>query len=333
MKTKKFMVKNPVIAVFLALAFLTGGAFAKGTPAGTFLISTNAWATYSNTANAPVGYVTNSTNSGITNLVLSVYGFSNYSVQYATNTNSVVAGNTYYYPLWISNHGNTNASVAVSAGSNYGGAFGSPWTVLFVDTVSNALASNPSNLPPDSELRYMVKVTVPNDAGDTSSMSIIVTNAIADAAAATRTYAYNSPSNAMWYGGTNYETNVINLLVGGPRLVLNKSYTVTNLSLNNAQVVPGSVITFTIAYTNMGSGSAGSVVLEDRIDNTYLTYAINTAVGGTVDFDLNNANTWGAAGNTATTASINANLTGLRFAMGTVTAGGSGTVTYQVVVK
>lgn len=332
MKTTKHALLRTGAFLF-ALVLLTTAAHAKGTPAGTFLISTNAWATYSNTATTPVGYVTNSTNVGITNLVLAVFGFSNYSVQYATNTNSVIAGNTYYYPLWISNHGNTNASVSVSAGSNYTGPSGSPWTVQFVNTASNALPFNPSNLAPDTEMRYMVKVAVPVDAGDTSVMSITVTNAILDAAAASRTFAYNSPSNGNWYGGTNYETNVITLLVGGPRLVLNKTYSVTNLALGNNQVVPGSVITFTIAYTNAGTGSASGVVLEDRVDNTYLQYAINTAVGGTVDFDLNNAGTWGAAGNTATVASVNGNLTGLRFSMGSVAAGASGTVTYQVVVK
>lgn len=319
-----------VLGALFALVFLTAGLSAKGTSAGSLIISTNAWVTYSNTAATPTGYATNTTNAAISNLVLAVFGFSNYSVQYATNTNSVVAGNTYFYPLWLSNNGNTNASVLLSAGSNQTGSFGSPWVMSWVDSNSNALASQTASMAADVEFRYLVKVVVDPAADDGSTMSIIVTNAISDAAAATRTFRYDSPSNGMWYGGTNFETNVINLKVGGPKLIIAKSYSVTNYALANNDVVPGSFITYTISYTNIGSGSAANVVIDDRIDNALVQYSIATAVGGTVDF-YNGA--WGYAGDTATTASINANVQGLRFALGTIASAGSGTVTYRVVVR
>jgi len=337
MKSFNFLKKGMLIGI-LALAMSSLGLFAKGTPAGTWIISTNTWATYSNTG-LTAGWSTNNTNTGLSNLVLAVHGFSNYTAQYATNTNSVLAGSTYYYPIWVSNHGNFSNNLLVSAGSNYNGvAHGADWLLSYVDTNSNALTANPTNIAADEAFRYMVKVVVDPAAQDGSLLRVVVTNQMLAGAI----FGYASPSNGqVFYGGTNFETNTINLLVGGPKLILNKVYTVLDPA-GGSQVIPGAIITFTIAYTNIGSGIASNVVINDYLDNAYLHYLVNstnTITGATVAYDHNNGGTFGIADATANTAtagwgSVNTNLTGLRYSIPSV-AGSSagGVIVYKAVVR
>jgi uncharacterized repeat protein (TIGR01451 family) len=343
MKSFNILKKGMLIGI-LALAMASFGLYGKGVPANTWIISTNAWATYTNLS-LSTGFVTNNTNSALSNMVLAVFGFSNYSATYDTLTNSVVAGSTYYYPIWLTNHGNSTNALTVSAGSNYVGTFGSAWLMSYVDTNSNNTVppfNNPTNLAPDAAFGYMVRVVVDPAADDGSIMQISLSNTMAGAGP----WGYPSTSNGMvFYGGTNLFTNLISLKVGGPRLILSKSYTVTNLELASAQVVPGSILTFSIAYTNIGSGGATNVAINDFINTTYLQYlcnSTNTIAGASVAWEANSVGGWtyaqvDADAPTVGFGSVNTNVTGIRYSIPSVgasnTASSYGTIVYKVVVR
>lgn len=337
---RSFQMKGLAQKVLLIVAALTlfgaSALFAKGTLAGTDIISTNTTITYSNSGGT-VFFSTNSTNS-LTNLVLAVFGMSNYSVHYSTNTNSMLAGETNFFEFVYTNNGNTNSLFNFTGGDFYTGASASPWLIEFWDAgEAAALTDNPTNIAPDTEFRFKVKIGVPGAEADGAVLTYNLTNTITDAAAATRTFSYESANLTNWFGGTNIVTNTLVIQIGGPKIIAAKTVVSITDPLGGNELIPGAVIKYRISYTNEGFDAASQVIFTEDIPDAYVAYLSSSATGApvpdTLAFD-DGSDGWTTPGDTPTTgALVNYSVGLIRFTVNTIPANGSGYIEYEVVVK
>ncbi|MBI4975991.1 MAG: DUF11 domain-containing protein [Spirochaetes bacterium] len=335
-----------VIAIAMVLGTVTV-AFAKGTTAGSDILSTNTVVTFENTA--AFSMTTNATNalSALSNKVLSVFGASNYTVEYSNMSPS--AGTSNYISFIFTNWANSNAQYRSLFWTNWA-ALGasSAWECILSNFTGNneiaAAGTTSANIAPDAELELRLHYGIPADAPDGAQLTFMLTNILGEnpyGGQAPRTFKYLG-TNGIFYGGSNWFTNTVVITVGGPKIIVSKAVTVSApaayVTTGGAatDVVPGSVITYTLTYTNAGSGTAQNVVLRDYLPSA-VAYFTNTAAGSaTPTIVLRNlADSANVTEGTVTAGNVNDTVGHIRFTIpGTIAANAAvGTVTYKVVVK
>ena len=129
--------------------------------------------------------------------------------------------------------------------------------------------------------------------------------------------------NTLTYG-TDFDTtstnSVASLECTGPVLALNKA-------VNNTSSDPGDTLTYTLTYMNSGDGAATFVFIMESIPaNT--EYVVNSASGSSmiITYSENGGSSYGSSQSTS--------VTDIMFQLsGSLSSGGSGSISYKVIVN
>jgi uncharacterized repeat protein (TIGR01451 family) len=299
MKRQRLVLWLGSAALVLLAAAATTPAFALGTRAGT-AITNQATVNFTDANGNPGSALSNV----VTTTVSQVAGV---TVDPNGNRNGV-PGSTLYFPHLVTNTGNFDDRINLTASSASG------WSVaLYRDVNGNQaydagtdtlLADSNGDTIPDSGLlandgsmRILVAVTIPVGSANAASDTVTVTGTTVFAPSATDT-----------------ATDTIN--VQAPVLSVAKSVSPVG------DQPPGTVLTYTIVVTNNGAGVANGVVLTDPVP-TYTTY-----VGGSITFNgaprSDGADADNADHNVTNAGQVTVNVGSL------AASGGTATVTFQV---
>jgi uncharacterized repeat protein (TIGR01451 family) len=255
MKTSTSVV---LTAIALFLVFGTRTAYAAGTPAGT-VIKNAASMTYKDLSgnNFPTLYsdTVSVTVEQVAGVTLTPTG----SLQYSSDSMYV------YFPHTVTNTGNGTDSYTITSADS---ASWSP-TILFdangngvLDGGENTVVSNITNLAADAEYKVIIRLFVPygTTSGKLDTIRTAVTSAFDNSI---------DPIASAWVRDS-IRTRTADV-----------SLTKTN---DNADPVPGQVITYTINYSNTGTGTAQNATLTDTLDAnvTYNNDAVINNGGGSV---------------------------------------------------
>lgn len=291
-------------AVLLALAVMPAHAAA---PAAGASISNQASASYtdgSNVSRTVLSNVVSTTVTQVASLTLAANG-----AQTAT------PGSTVYYPHTLTNTG--NGSDAFNLSSINSGGFAMSSVQFFADNGSGqptglAIPSSGA-LAAGASFKFIVVGTLPNTATATQTNAIVVTAA-----------SVLTPGQAA--SNTDTTTATTNAVV-----TLTKAVSAASgpSPANAAAQVP---YTYTLTYTNTGNSTATSVAISDVIPSG-MTYVAGSArwsvTGSTALSDANVAS--GTTPNTLTS-SYTAGTKTFLATLAQVTAGQSGTLSFQVKV-
>lgn len=273
-----------LLKVLVLLTFLSSSLLAdlRDTAAGTLLFSTNTKMIFSNNA----GFVyTNFGTNNLSDIVKAIYGFTNMGSTYVgTTTTNFPNQPAWYYYNWT-NEGNTNVTYNLDFVStiitNYDGLApadsSGTWTVeinSLADSNANLFgsafpASATTNIGDDDGFGYYVKIAPPVDAINGTGYKLYLTNQFTDPLG---NGAYTG-TNAFAYGGSNFFADEIDFVIKAPDLKVYKSMAVTNQTgvsgtgIDEQSVIPGSIITYTIHYTNKGDAAAEGLFFEEYLPN------------------------------------------------------------------
>ena len=293
--------KAPSIAACAALLIiaLSAPAVAQGTAAGT-QIQNSATVNYNNSAGAAQPAVTSNT---VTVAVTQVAGVSSSP---ATGATSGAPGATAYYAYSITNSGNGSDTFSLSAVSSHSPA----WTVTILkddgagggtanDGIHQAgetnVAASTGALAADGVFKGFMAVAIP--AG--------TANGTSDTETLTAKSQFNASTTATVVGTTTVASAV---------LTLTKAADVQSAA-------PGATVTYTLTYKNTGSADATQVAIADSIPANVTYVAGSVTLNGTAKTDAADGDQVTASNGTITVA------------VGTVTAGTQGTITFKVTVN
>lgn len=233
-------VKGAIALLALAAVVVSADMFAAGTPAGTNICN-QAFATYSAANGQPMPPVS-SNNVCVTVQQLGVINITPATATRATQINTSVA-----YASTVTNSGNGTDNILLGATTSLGfttaidrDANGDG--VLDPSEISAGTISQTGNLPADSSARIITRVTVPNNSalnGQTDVVRVVGTSAFESAAKDTGSYS---------------------TIIASAVIAFTKS-------VSNTVPRGGDRVTYTVAYTNVGSSAATNVVVTDMLDN------------------------------------------------------------------
>lgn len=235
----------------------------------------------------------------------------------------------------VTNTGNGPEAFTLSANPSVSGNdFDTVVNAIAVDTNGNgtyddgidAILTSPSTtaiLAADATLTVFVLVTVPNTALDTQESRVeLVAAAVTGNGAPGATFAGagENGSNAVvgLSGASAFASG--GLVIGIATVTLVKSATIAD-PFGGSAPVPGAIITYTIQANVAGSGSVDQLVVTDAFpaETTYVTSSLALEGGSLTDAPGDDAGE-------ATTTGISVNL-------GTVSAGSSQSITFNVMIN
>jgi uncharacterized repeat protein (TIGR01451 family) len=293
----KWLRRVTAVLAFAVPALLASPAGATPPPAGAN-IGNQASATYSDSSGVShivTSNVVQTTVQQVASLTLTANG-----AQTAT------VGSVVYYPQTLTNTGNGSDSFAL--GTTNSGAFTMANVALYADNGSGQPIGSPitstGQLAAGAAFKFIVVATLPTTATAGQTNAVVVTG----------TSAFNGAQTASATDTT--------------KVTLNAVITVTK-AVSVASGAPGSgPFTYTLTYTNTGNATATSVVLTDVVPGgmTYVTGQTRWSVTGSTALNESGA-TAGTAPNTATLSISGSTIT---VTLNQVTAGQSGTVSFEV---
>jgi len=286
MKTKK--TQRTAKIIFLALlAFIpvyisrfAVRADVRDTRAGTAIYSTNTTLIFSNWAN--VLYTNYGTND-LSEIVKAIYGFTNIGSNFMGSIFTNYPSQEQFYYFGWTNEGNTNVdfnfTFAKEIISNYDGIepVGGDWTVAVTkkDDMSNNFFTSAfpaiavSNVAEDSGIDFYIRILSPTTAVNATGYRIRLTNYFNDP----ESNGIYRGTNDWYYGGTNYFTSTFDYVIKAPDMKVYKTMEITNITgvtgttINATSIIPGSVITYTIHYTNKGDAEAAGLFFTEYLPN------------------------------------------------------------------
>jgi len=287
-----------MVGLFMAvLLALTGMAAHAAAPAAGASISNQASASYTDASATPrtvTSNVVSTTVTQVTSMTLTANG-----AQTAT------PGSVVYYPHTLTNTGNGTDTFNLT-NSNAGG-FSMTGVQFFADngsgTPTGPAITSTGPLAAGASFKLIAVGTLPNTATATQTNTITVTG----------TSTFTPTVTASNTDVTTVTTNAVVTLTKG-------------ISVSNG--LPGTLATYTLTYTNTGNSTATAVAITDVIP-TGMTFQAGSArwsVTGAADA----IGSVGTAPNT-----LVSSITGQTFVatLGQVTAGQSGTISFQVTVN
>lgn len=288
---QRFLTILLIIALFCAPVVLRANHI--DTPAGTVITNT-AKAYYSNSGGSAYSNVDDGTNTGT---VDTIYGISNFAPTSLTDYGSagswIGSSGSLYFD--IINMGNASHIITVTnLLDGLGGVFGTStlWTTEYYIDNGNGSAEwgapdtkitnvGTFGLAEDATNRIWVRIKAAPDADDGS----FCTNRIAGKFGISNTFTFHSTYtgfNGIVYGGTNFLSKDLLVIVQGPIISMAKSSHITNTAEYIAlkasggnDLVPGALVTYAIRWTNSGSGTASGLQIKDSI-NGNVTYVSNS---------------------------------------------------------
>lgn len=287
----------------LAFSLLAGNAFALGTPAGT-IIQNQSTATYTDANNNLYDPVPSNI---VQTLVSQVAGV---AVTPAASSQNGIPGGTTNYAFTITDTGNGNDSFTLASSGLPAG-----WSaVIYQDLNGDGLLTaadqvggvyvvltSPIALTEDGKMFGIAVITSPPGAtaGATATLNLTLTSTLTPSVTQTVTM-----------------TTTIQAAV----LTMTKTTSPANPK-------PGDTVTYTINYSNIGSASAYNAVFSDPIPTNTTYTAPSITVGG-------NSKTDTATDYPGDNADYNFTTPGnVTVKLGTVLAGTSGIITFQVTVN
>lgn len=229
----------------------------------------------------------------------------------ANGAQTASPGSSVYYPHTLTNTGNGSDSFNLAAAN--GSGFNMSGIQIFADNGSGqptgpALTSS-GPLASGAAFKFIVVATVPTSAtaGQTNTLSV------------TATSVFNSALNA-----TNTDTST----------VTNNAVISVTKSVSASSGAAGSgPYTYTLTYTNTGNSTATAVTINDIVPAgmTYVAGSGRWSVSGATALS-DSGGTTGTAPNTIVSTYTSGSTT-LKYVLAQVTAGQSGTVTFQVNVN
>ena len=283
----------------LLIIALSAPASAQGTAAGTE-IENSATVNYQNSAGEDQAAVTSNT---VTVTVTQIAGVSSSPT---TGADSEAAGETVYYAFAVTNTGNGNDTITLSAVSAHNPA----WTVTVLkddgagggtadDGVHQSgetnTASDTGELTPEGTFHGFLAVEIPSDTD----------NGEQDTETLTARSQYNSSTTAALVCTTTAASAVMSMT---------KAADVTSAA-------PGDTVTYTITYQNTGSAGASQVVITDTLPADVDYTAGSVTLNGTAKTDAADGDEVTVSGGVVT------------ITLSTVAAGAQGTITFQVTVQ
>lgn len=341
------------ILLLLLLVFLSPQVIlARGTDAGTVI--TNAQdVDFNDVADQPGEVIGSFTNIG---------GYTNYAKATNITTSTVAAGydlsvinqpadgsggpGTYVeYTYIVSNWGNVSAQMIVRISSNasdpqWGVSSYELWTNFgagfgLLSGAANWISNELISVTADAEFELRVRVNIPVGADDATTNEFKFE--IWDLAWTNMTAGDQWPGSGAILPATtdladahDYQTDYITTTVMGPVIQLTKSVDITSAR-------PYEVLTYTIHYTNAGSGEAFNVTIDDAIYTSYVRIITNSAeINNTTNHSPTNYYYDGATWQPATwdtPANVNS-IERVRWQLQiAVQAGQSGDLEFKVIIK
>lgn len=324
--------------------------FAYGTSAGTII--TNARdADGNNFADSPgevVGSYTNT--SGFTNFakatnitVSTVAAGYDLSVINLPADNSSGPGTSVDYTYFITNRGNVSAQISVEVTSNavhplWGAASYEVWTNLgagfgLAFGPANAISNQLTAMAADSSLQLRVRVLIPGGAqdGTTNRYFLEIWDPAWSGGAGDQWPGSGAiaPATADLADARDYQTDYVTTTVTGPVIQLVKS-----VDLSSAR--PYEELAYIIKYTNIGSGPAYNVTVDDVIYTNFVRIiadsaeASNTAAHNPTNYYYDGSTWQGATWDTGNENSVQR----LRWVLrNSVNAGAGGVLKFKVRIE
>ncbi len=342
---------NLSICLILFLGLLVPGEIlARGTAEGTII--TNAQdVDGDNTADQPGEVIGSYTNVG---------GYTNYAKATNITTSTVAAGydlstinlpgngsggpgTSINYTYNVTNYGNVSAQMIVKISSNaadlqWGASSYELWTNFgagygLLNGPLNSISNTLISVAADTGFGLRVRVNIPAGAQDNSTNMFLFeiwdpswTGAAGDQWPGSGAIL---PATQDLADARDYQTDYITTAVTGPVIQLVKSVDITSAK-------PYEILTYTIHYTNAGSGEALNVTIDDVIYNNYVRILADSAeTNNTVTHNPTNFYYDGAAWQPATWDNGNENsVQRLRWQLQTAVASGdSGDLEFKVIIE
>ena len=241
-----------------------------------------------------------------THTTTSEFGFSGPG---SPSDQSVSPGDIVYHDYWVTQEGNANDPNYTVSTYYTEEAGAQDWVVevwvgpapTFYKTLEAGVVSvEGATSNDDSDAHFQYKVIVSSEAAGAPNSSYI--NIYTTWETTSRPTNEYTGGNYLTYGGWSFATDVVQDQVAAPVLTLTRTSTVDapiDYTGGRHDAVPGSVITFTMTYTNEGAASAESVVLIDKVPNyaegyTRLGHINNTGATTyvTIEAAQGNATEW-----------------------------------------
>jgi len=274
--------KNLFIISIIFLFVLAIGAFANGTATSTGITNT-VQAIYSNSGSTK--YTNFATNGEVVQTIFGLNG------QVTISTQNVAPGADVSFAISVTNKGNSTIVLGLTNVymNTNNVAQGGAWSVDFYTNATKAGgALSTFTLAEDADQAFYLVVTAPAAGNDGASITnrfgSYITNNYASAFSSLASYTGMDGSSV--FGGSDWLTNNIAIaVIQAPNLQIAKASFVTNsasyLALAQAghenDLVPGSMIIYSITWTNAGSGQLLGLSLHDVFDAN-VTYVANSIV-------------------------------------------------------
>jgi len=231
------------------------------------------------------------------------------------NSGTTTPGGTVFYKHLLKNNGTVSQSFTVGLDAGYTPRTG--WLYTFsLDGITYSESVTITNLAPGATQEIWVRVFVP--AGETIDISEIG-----------KVRATNTTSGAD--GAYKTRTDITTIVNANLQLV--KSVTSTDINGGGINQ-PGDELTYTVNYQNLGSETVTAVYIYDAIP-TYTGFRVGSATPA-AEYSDDNGATWTyvpVLGGGGAPANYDYLVTNVRWDIGSVAAGASGSVSFTVMIK
>jgi len=294
----------------MAIALVSHAAFTYGTKGAVVItaLGSDNYVDYSGISGDPKEKVYSATQY-VT--VLNIYGL-NGGEHGNVDTKATDPGNPVYYSYALTNYGNTGDSYALNATITYAGTgkHGGAWQFEFYldandDKIPDGSAIGSITLNEESATHFLLKVT-PSTTAESGARGTVTITAETS----------SSPSgeymgaNGNTYGGPGFVNDVSNTDILAPIITMTRTATIdspadyiqpTGSTGAYHIPIPGSVVTITMTYSNVGTATSENNIIIDRVppghqaghvnytgrsgsflQNVYVSVPAGTAEGWTV---------------------------------------------------
>jgi len=231
------------------------------------------------------------------------------------NSGTAAPGGTVFYKHLLKNNGTITQTFDVGLDATYTPRTG--WTYMFsTDGINYYPSLTGISLVIGGEQEIWVKVFVPADEAINISE-------------AGKVRATNTTAGA----GSVYKTRTDITTVVNANLQLSKSVSSTDVNGGGVNQ-PGDELNYTVDYQNLGSETVTAVYIYDAIP-TYTGFKVGSA-NPVAEYSNDNGTTWGYTpvdGGGGAPAGYDYNVTNVRWNIGDVNAGASGSVSFTVMIK